>query len=236
MRVAHSFAPFALALTLAGSFATARAGTVVLNNLDQAPQPTGSSPFVGQSFIADSEQALYGAQMQLNPMAPPSSEITLEVEARNADGTAGQTLFSDLSSSYDPSTGLVTFVADSPFSFVAGAGYWLVLSDPANGGVTWDYTASQVYQSELGYGLPSLNTSYYSDQDNGLGNLSYYQPSDGPQMFDLIITPAVVGEPPSSVLLGLGMAISVLMIRARGSRSFGLPRPQPGRVRQAPRS
>ena len=103
MRTARSFATFAIALTLLGSFATTRAGSVVvLNNLDQTPQPTGSSPFVGQSFIAGAPQELHGAQMQLDPTAPPSSNITLEVEARNADGTVGQTLFSDFSSSYDP--------------------------------------------------------------------------------------------------------------------------------------
>ena len=169
---------------------------VVLNNLDQPPQPTGSSPFVGQSFIAGAPQELYGAQMQLDPTAPPSSNITLEVEARNADGTVGQTLFSDFSSSYNPRSGLVTFLADAPFDFAANTGYWLVLSDPTKGSVTWEFTASQVYQSDLGYGLPSFNTAYYSDQDNGMGNALYYQPSDGPQMFDLITVPAVA-EPSS---------------------------------------
>jgi hypothetical protein len=233
MRAARSFAAFAIALTLLGGFATTRAGSVVVvNNLDQPPQPTGSSPFVGESFIAGATQQLYGAQMQLDPTAPPSTRITLEVEARNADGTAGRTLFSDFSSSYNPSSGLVTFLADAPFDFAANTGYWLVLSDPTKGSVTWDFTASQVYQSNLGYGLPSYNTAYYSDHDNGMGNPVYYQPSDGPQMFDLITT-GVVAEPPSLVMLSLGVAIVVLAIGYQGARSAGLSRP---RVGQGPRA
>ena len=93
---------------------------VLLNNLDQPPQPTGSSPFVGQSFISGAAEELYGARMQLDPSTPPSSKITLEVEARNADGTVGQTLFSNFSSSYDPRSGLVTFLANSPFDIRGG--------------------------------------------------------------------------------------------------------------------
>jgi hypothetical protein len=233
MRAARSFASFAIALTLLGSFATARAGSVVLlNNLDQPAQPTGSSPFVGESFISGSPEELYGARMQLDATMPPSSKITLEVEARNADGTVGQTLLSGFSSSYDQRSGLVTFLADAPFEFQANTGYWLVLSDPTNLSVTWDFTASQVYQSDLGYGLPSHNTSYYSNQDNGMGSAIYYQPSDGPQMFQLIATPAVA-EPPSLVMLSLGVAIVVLAIRFQGARSSRLPRP---RVEQGPRA
>ncbi len=122
---------FAIALALLGSFATTRAGSVVLlNNLDQPPQPTASTPFVGQSFISGAAEELYGARMQLYPSAPPSSKITLDVEARNADGTVGQTLFSDFSSSYDTTTGVITFLANSPFNMAANTGYWLVLSDP----------------------------------------------------------------------------------------------------------
>ena len=162
------------------------------------------------------------------PTAPPSSSLTLEVEARNADGTVGQTLFSDFSSSYNPRSGLVTFLANASFDFAVNAGYWLVLSDPTKGSVTWDFTASQVYQSDLGYGLPSYNTAYYSDQDNGLGDAVYYQPADGPQMFDLI-TIRVVAEPPSIVMLGLGAAILGLAIGIRRTLSARLPRARVGR-------
>ena len=110
MRAARRFATLAIALTLLGGSAMTRAGTVVLNNFDQPPQPTGSSPFVGQSFIAGSAQELFGAQMQLDAGVPPSSNIKLEVEARNADGTVGHTLFSDFTSSYNPRSGLITFL------------------------------------------------------------------------------------------------------------------------------
>ncbi len=68
--------------------------------------------------------------MQLDPTKPPDSGIVLEVEARNANGTVGATLFSNFSSSFNSTTGLVTFTANSPFELTAGTGYWLVLSDP----------------------------------------------------------------------------------------------------------
>jgi hypothetical protein len=228
MPAARSFATFAIALTMLGSFATTRADSVVLlNNLDQPVQPTGSSAFVGQSFISGSPEQLYGARMQLDSALPPSSEITLEVEARTADGSVGQTLFSNFSSSYDTKTGLITFLANSPFDLTADTGYWLVLSDPkgnsdpTKGSVTWDFTTSQVYQSDQGYGLPSYNTAYYSNQDHGMGNAIYYQPSDGPQMFQLLAPAAGVPEPSSFLLLCVAMAIAVFGMgirRARASR------------------
>jgi hypothetical protein len=37
------------------------------------------------------------------------------VESRNSNGTVGATLFNNFSSSFDPTTGLVTFNANSPF-------------------------------------------------------------------------------------------------------------------------
>jgi hypothetical protein len=227
MRAARSFATFAVALTLLGSFATTRAGSVVLlNNLDQPPQPTGSSAFVGQSFISGSPEELYGARMQLDATLPPSSSITLEVEARSAGGTVGQTLFSDFSSSYDTRTGLITFLAKSPFEFAADTGYWLVLSDPTKHSVTWDFTTSQVYQSSFGYGLPSYNTAYYSDQNNGMGNATYYQPSDGPQMFQLL----AVAEPPSFLLLSFAVAIAAGAMCFRGARASLFRRPRAGQA------
>ena len=226
MHTARSFATFAIALTLLGSSATTRAGSVVLlNNLDQPPQPTASSAFVGQSFISGASEELYGARMQLG--APPSSTITLDVEARQADGTVGQTLFSDFSRSYDGSTGVITFLANTPFNMAADTGYWLVLSDPTNGDVTWEFTTSQVYQSSFGYGLPSFNTAYYSDQNNGMGNATYYQPSDGPQIFQLL-APSPVTEPHSFMLLCVPVAITVLGKGLRRARASWFGRPSAG--------
>jgi len=233
MRATRSLATFAIALALLGSSATTRAGSVVLlNNLDQPPQPAGSSPFVGESFISGAPEPLYGARMQLDPTVPASSKITLEVEARNADGTVGQTLFSDFSSSYDPRSGLVTFLANSPFDMAANTGYWLVLSDPTKGSVTWDFTTSQVYQSSFGYGLPSYNTAYYSDQDNGMGNFKYYQPSDGPQMFQLL-APVAVAEPRTLVLLSIPVAIATFAMGYRHVRASRFRRPLDGHAATA---
>ncbi len=114
----RSVALFAIALSLLSTAATTRAGTVVFNNLDQPPQPTASSPFVGQSFIAGTQDyELYGARMQLDLNNPPTTNIQLEVEARNSNGTVGQTLFDNFSSSFNSGSGIVTFIANAPFLF-----------------------------------------------------------------------------------------------------------------------
>jgi hypothetical protein len=203
------FAPAAIALMLLGTSAPVHADFVLLNNLDQKAQPANSNPFVGQSFIAGTvSQTLYGAEMQLGTASPPSSSIELEVEARNANGTVGMTLFSNFSSSYNATTGLITFLAKSNFVMAAGTGYWLVLSDSASHShdVNWEFTASNVYQSNLGYGLPSFNTAFVSNKDNGMGNITYYQPSDGPQLFALLSPAPTIPEPPSFLLIGLAAA------------------------------
>jgi hypothetical protein len=68
-----------------------------------------------------------------------------------------------------------------------------------------------VYNSQFGYGLPSFNTSWTSTADNGMGDSIYYQPSDGPQIFQLISSaPATIPEPSSFLLLGFPVAIAVL--------------------------
>jgi hypothetical protein len=220
MQIRRSFAPAALALTLVGISAQVHAGTVLLNNLYQLAQTTNASSFVGQSFIAGNvDEPLYGAQMQLDPGSPPDAGIMLEVESRNVlDGTVGTTLFSNFSSSYNAMTGLITFTTNSAFELTAGTGYWLVLSDPSAGGVTWDFTAMNGYQSQYGYELPSYNTSWISTADNGQGTSSYYQPSDGPQLFDLIVpysATAAVPEPQSLLLLCFPATIVILRLVSR---------------------
>ena len=168
---------------------------------------------------------------QLDSNSPPSSSIMLQVEERTANETVGQTLFSDFSSSYNASTGVITFLATASFNMAADTGYWLVLSDPnpTKGVVTWEFTTSQVYQSSFGYGLPSFNTAYCSDQDNGMGNAMYYQPSDGPQLFQLLSVP----EPSSSLLLGVPVAIAIFATCLRGARASRLRRRLAGQAAEA---
>jgi hypothetical protein len=210
----RSFAAAALALALSGPLAQVHANTVLLSNLDQPSMVGSSNPFFGQSFIAGTvDQPLYGAEMQLDPGSSPTSGITLELESRNADGTVGATLFSNFSSSYDMTTGLVTFTANVPVELMANTGYWLVLSDPLAGGVAWDFEQTNVYTSNFGFELPSLNTAWTSTADNGNGGMNsvYYQPSDGPQLFALISSaPAPVPEPSSLLLLCFPVAIAVI--------------------------
>jgi hypothetical protein len=227
MRFTYSFASAALALSLLGTSAPVHAGPVLLNNLDQEPQRATTNPFYGQSFIAGTvSEPLYGAKMHLDPIDSPSSGIKMEVEARNADGTVGATLFSNFSSSYDSTTHLVTFIANSAFEMTAGTGYWLVLSDPKAGGVAWEFTESYVYQSQYAYGLPSYDTAWIGTQDNGQGKSVYYQPSDGPQLFQLIA--GSVPEPSSVVLLGCSVLTGVVAACCRRARAFLVNRHQPG--------
>ncbi len=220
MDVCRTFARTAVTLALVGLAVSARAGTVVLTNLDQPAQLSSPNPYVGQSFIAGNvDQTLYGAQMQLNAAEPPSQSILLEVEARNTNGTVGVTLFDNFSSSYNTTTGLITFTANSNFVLTAGTGYWLVLSDATKGAVNWDFTALNVYQSEFGYGLPSFDTAWISNQDNGGGTSTYYNPSDGPQLFALLaFTGSVVPEPSSRLLLCFPVAIAALTLWFHGAR------------------
>jgi hypothetical protein len=232
MHAARSFATFAIALNLLGSFATIRADVVLLNNLDQPPRPTGSSNFVGQSFIAGVAEPLFGARLQMDSNAPPASQLKLEVEARTANGTVGPTLFSDFSAVFDTKSDQITFLVNSPFEMNANTGYWLVLSDTAKSSVTWDFTTSQVYQSSFGYGLPSFNTAYYSSQDNGTGNVTYYQPSDGPQMFQLL-APAAVPEPSPFLLLCVAVAIAVFAMGLRRARASRFWQPLAGPATEA---
>ena len=218
MYACRNFALTALTLALVGLSVPAQAGSVVLSNLNQPAMVSSSNPYVGQSFIAGNvNQTLFGAEMQMNTASPPSTGIELEVEARSSTGTVGQTLFDKFSSSYDSTTGLITFTALSPFQLTAGTGYFLVLSDAHNGGVSWDFTPMYVYQSEFGYGLPSFNTSWISNEDNGAGNSTYYNPSTGAQMFSLVTTGTV--PEPSSIILGaiavLGMVVFVRWFRAQ---------------------
>jgi hypothetical protein len=200
MYVYRNFARTALALLLLGLAASAHAGIVVLTNLDEPARLSSMNPYVGQSFIAgNSDQTLFGAEMQLNAAAPPSSSIMLEVEARNSNGTVGQTLFDKFSYSYDKNSGRITFMATSDFVLKAGTGYWLVLHDAPKGGVNWDFTPMNVYKSDYGYGLPSFDTSWTSNIDHGGGNSRYFQPSDGPQMFALVTFGSSVPEPASII-------------------------------------
>ena len=223
----YSFArAVVVALAFSAMSASVHADIVLLNNLDQTPQPSSASAFVGQSFIAGTvDEPLFGARMMLDASAPPSQGILLEVESRNFDGTVGATLFSNFSSSFDPTTNVVTFTVNSPFELNAGTGYWLVLSDPTAGGVNWNFTTSNTYQSEFAYGLPSFNTAWSSTADNGLGNSTYYQPSDGPQLFQLIAATAVP-EPSSFVLLCFPGAIAVFAKCFRAARESRSQRPR----------
>jgi hypothetical protein len=225
----RSFAATVLSLALLAMSTPVHGDVVLLTNLNQTPQGANSSPFVGQSFIAGAvDQPLFAAQMRLDLTSPPTTSVFLEVESRNFDGTVGSTLFNNFTSSFDSTTGVVTFTANSPFELTAGAGYWLVLSDRSAGVVAWDFESTNVYQSQFGYGLPSFNTAWSSNADNGLGNSTYYQPSDGPQLFQLIGATAVP-EPSSFVLLCIAGAIAVFAKCFRAARASRFQRM---RVRQ----
>jgi hypothetical protein len=112
--------------------------------------------------------------MHLESTTTSTSDIVLEVESRNFNRTVGTTLFSKFASTFDPTTDVITFTANSAFELAANTSYCLVLSDSRTNEVKWDFTASNVYQSQFGYGLPSTDTSWSPNADNGRGNATYY--------------------------------------------------------------
>ena len=68
---------------------------------------------------------------------------------------------------------LVNFTANFLFELKAGTSYWLVRSDPSVATANGHFTASNVYQSSFGYGLPSFNASWSSTSGNGQGSSVY---------------------------------------------------------------
>jgi hypothetical protein len=205
MHMPRLFASTAVTLTLLAMSAPVHADSTLLSNLDQPPSLASKQTFYGQSFITGNvNETLRGATMPLDPSDAPSKSITLEVEARTSSGTVGATLFSDFSSSYDPTTHLVAFTADSSYVLKSGTGYWLVLSDPGRG-VEWQFTTSNTIQAQDGYALPTHNTAFISTGDHASGNATYYQLSDGPQMFELTATSvSAVPEPSTASMAAFG--------------------------------
>ncbi len=65
------------------------------------------------------------------------------------------------------------------------------------------------------------------NEDNGKGNSTYYQPSDGPQMFQLITE---VPEPSSFALLGSAAAIVVFGTCVRCNRASRFRRSPAGQA------
>jgi hypothetical protein len=207
MNARRFLAAAAICLAVLGAPIPVFADVILLSNLDNTVVGGFSnSPFAGQSFIAGPQaQTLRGAQAKFDSSYTPSSGVALEVEARNADGAVGATLFSDFSSTFDSTTHVITFLANSNFTMQPGAGYWLVASDSA-ANFRWSFTTSTSYQSNLGFSLPSSNMSWVGTADNGTGNNNYYQLTDGPQFFSLL-APTAVPEPSSFLLMGMGAAL-----------------------------
>ena len=125
---------------------------------------------------------------------------------------------SAFSESYNSVSHQITFTATSSFTLAANTGYFLVLSDPSAPGTTvsWDFTASQTYNSASGFSLPAANTSFVSLTDNSVSGAGsgYFPLSAGPQVFSLTVD-APTPEPSSAVLIAPLLAVAALFWRRK---------------------
>ncbi len=76
--------------------------------------------------------------------------------------------------------------------------------------MTTEFTASQNYDSNDGYSLPSSDATCFAGGGNGQFVVHYFGLSNGPEMFQLIAGSGAVPEPSSFALLGSAAAILVL--------------------------
>jgi len=134
----------------------------------------------------------------------------LELEAANANGTVGSTLFTFTYASdtyQNPYASLLNFDAATSYVLAPDTTYFLVLSD-AGAVVTWNYAGSTAYTAEDGFALPAKDTSFVSSTDKTLSrNGYYYSLADDPAIFSLSASPVIAAtpEPASLVLMGTGL-------------------------------
>ena len=160
----------------------AHASILVLSNLNQANGGQDSSAYVGQAIVSGpAVSSFYGAALLVNytPVAP-----RLEVEAMNANGTVGSTLYTTTTFSY--SAGQLTFIAPTSFILAPNTGYFLVLSD-LNTPVSWDFTNSANYTASMGFSIPANNATFQSGMDNTVSGrrAGYETLANGPDIFSL---------------------------------------------------
>jgi hypothetical protein len=153
----------------------------------------------------------------------PAPGESFAIFSRGADGTVGGRLFSAFALSSDGATGNTTATATAPFTFQAGASYWLMMLVEQPPGTEafgdWDNSNSSSYTSLFGVSIPDTNASvaYFIDPDTNVPGYEYADRADGLQLFQ-VNGAAAVPEPSTLALVGTAAICGVLYGRGRRSR------------------
>jgi hypothetical protein len=153
-----------------------------------------------------------------------ASGESFAIFSRNADGTVGSSLFSDFTLSHDSTSGNTTATANSPFTFLAGTSYWLMMLVTQSGATEtfgdWDNSNSFTYTSSFGVTIPQTNTSasYFIDPTTNIPGYQYGNLTDGLQLFQVDGSALGAVPEPSALVLGGTAALAGLSLWARRRR------------------
>jgi hypothetical protein len=179
----------------------------VITNLSLPALAGDQNKYVGEAFTTGSTAMdLSVATLEIESVLKGTPE--LQLEAANANGTVGSTLFTFTYASdtyVAPYDSILTFNAATSYLLAPDTTYFLVLSDGGST-VTWNYTEAGSYATEDGFGVPANDTSFSSSTNNKV--TGYYYPLDeGPTIFSLTASPvaAATPEPSSLALMGTGL-------------------------------
>jgi hypothetical protein len=220
--------PVLAALGLAVVLPGARAGDIIIVGILCEPHPSSDTIFpatpslfgfeAAQEFTTGSKSyALESILANLGNLDPGKNgdfALTAALQADNGGnpGTVLATFNYDLSTIPKSGFAHVKFAPVSPVTLSSGVNYWFVLggsSSDGSGGVDWSYAQTTASTGPGSLGL--LNNSY----DSGATWNGRYTPNspNGPY---LIQVNAAVPEPASWMLLGVGVAFTLLAALRRG--------------------
>ncbi len=215
-------------LVLAGAIAVAclahsdvRADTI-LTNLSQPNNGYTAGDQVGQAIVIGSTPILLTSVDYLEVAFGPAPRETFSIFDRNLNGTLGNALFTNFTTSYNAGTGLGTATAVMPDLLAANKSYFLVLTSSNFGSINdapaWNYTSSPTFTSPFGVTFPAANSAFYSFN----GPPQYFSLSSGPQLLRVngtgVSAALPVPEPGALALLtGITLSGSAFLRRRKKS-------------------